>query len=246
MDERTRLAGVLSELRELGLGELYLDDMTAEQAIDLVRGAPAADPQPVSFPGPPGGDGPKRVVGTPLHVLATEASGCTRCGLAGSRTQVVFGRGDPAADLVVVGEAPGGEEDRQGLPFVGPAGKMLDLLLLAAGFPRDRVYICNVLKCRPPSNRDPQADEVASCSPWLHRQLELIRPKVLLAVGKFAGQMLSGSESSISRLRGVVHSYRDIPVVATYHPAYLLRSPHATRGTWQDFQLMRRVLDEHD
>ncbi|MBW3552478.1 MAG: uracil-DNA glycosylase [Gemmatimonadetes bacterium] len=275
MDERTRLAGVLRELRELGVRDLYLDGLTADQALDLVRGAPAADaepsarvrdgavrrgaaaaparqsrrpaaPPPESFPGPPRGHGAERVVGTPLHVLAAEASGCTRCGLAGSRTQVVFGRGDPAADLVVVGEAPGGEEDRQGLPFVGPAGKLLDLLLLAAGFPRDRVYICNVLKCRPPSNRDPQADEVASCSPWLHRQLELIRPKVLLAVGKFAGQMLSGSESSISRLRGVVHSYRDIPVVATYHPAYLLRSPHATRGTWQDFQLMRRVLDEHD
>ena len=255
MDEHTRLAGVLRELHELGVGELYLDALTADEAVALVRGAPAtapprrpagpATPPPQASPGPPAGAVAGRG-GNALQVLAAEASGCTRCGLAASRTQVVFGRGDPAADLVVVGEAPGGEEDRQGLPFVGPAGKLLDLLLLAAGFPRDRVYICNVLKCRPPNNRDPQADEVASCSPWLHGQLELIRPKVLLAVGKFAGQMLSGSQSSISRLRGVVHSYRDIPVVATYHPAYLLRSPHATRGTWQDFQLMRRVLDEHD
>jgi uracil-DNA glycosylase len=253
MDDRTRLGGVLRELRELGVGELYLDGLSADEALELVR-RPGEGPSPAAgssstststsrtaAPSPAGVS-----AGSPLAVLAAEASGCTKCKLAGGRTQVVFGRGNPASDLVVVGEAPGGEEDRQGLPFVGPAGKLLDLLLLAVGFPRDRVYICNVLKCRPPGNRDPQPDEVTSCSPWLHRQLEVIRPRVLLAVGKFAGQMLSGSEASISRLRGVVHSYRGIPVVATYHPAYLLRSPHATRRTWQDFQLMRRVLDEHD
>ena len=184
--------------------------------------------------------------GSPLQVLAAEAATCVACGLAGTRTQVVFGRGNPAADLVVVGEAPGGEEDRRGEPFVGPAGKLLDLLLLSVGFPRGSAYICNVLKCRPPNNRDPLPDEVAQCATWLHRQLEAIRPKVLLAVGKFAGQMLSGSEASISKLRGVVHTYRDIPVVATYHPAYLLRTPSATRGTWQDLQLMRSILDERD
>lgn len=230
MEIRDRLTGVLRELRELGVDELFLDGLTSEEAVALLRGT----------------RGGRGAGGSPLQVLAAEASGCVKCGLSGSRTHVVFGRGDATADLVVVGEAPGGEEDRQGLPFVGPAGKLLDLLLLATGFPRDRVYICNVLKCRPPNNRDPQPDEVAACSGWLKGQLELIRPKVLLAVGRFAGQMLSGSDASISRLRGVVHSYGGIPVVATYHPAYLLRTPAATRGTWQDFQLMRRVLDEHD
>lgn len=249
VDERTRLAGVLRELRELGVDEWYLDALTGEEAVGLLRRStstatstttptPTPTSMPTSTPTPP-----LRASG--LEVLAAEAAGCTRCRLAEGRTQVVFGRGDPAADLVVVGEAPGAEEDRQGYPFVGPAGKLLDLLLLAAGFPRDRVYICNVLKCRPPNNRDPLADEVAACSGWLHGQLEAIRPKVLLAVGRFAGQMLSATDASISRLRGVVHSYHDIPVVATYHPAYLLRSPHATRAAWQDFQLMRRVLDEH-
>ena len=263
MDDHARLAGVLCELRELGVGELFLDSLSAEEALALVRGTsgsgsatagesaapvmtpparPAAPPQ--AFPGPPEPQGSRG--DSAFQVLAAEASGCTRCKLSQSRTQVVFGRGDATADLVVVGEAPGGEEDRRGLPFVGPAGKFLDLLLAATGFPRDSVYICNVLKCRPPNNRDPQADEVASCSEWLHRQLELIQPKVLLAVGKFAGQMLSGREASISSLRGVVHSYRGIPVVATYHPAYLLRSPGAIRGTWQDFQLRRGILDAHD
>lgn len=252
MDEQTRLAGVLRELRELGVGELYLDDLTAAEALGLLRVAQttAAAPRSSAAAAPAAGSAPTSTAtakaSSPLHVLAAEASACTACRLAETRTQVVFGRGSPSADLVVVGEAPGGEEDRQGEPFVGPAGKLLDLLLLSVGFPRGSVYICNVLKCRPPNNRDPLADEVASCSGWLQRQLETIQPKVLLAVGKFAGQMLSGSEASISRLRGVVHSYRDIPVVATYHPAYLLRTPSATRGTWQDLQLMRRILDEHD
>ena len=258
MDDRTRLAGVLRELGALGMTELFLDEMTATEALAALRTAPPAGRAPLTSAGAPsrtsapaGGPGtvaaPDRARGQgPLQVLAADASTCVACGLAAGRTQVVFGRGNPDAQVVVVGEAPGAEEDRRGEPFVGPAGRLLDLLLLAAGFPRDAVYICNVLKCRPPNNRDPQPDEVATCAPWLHRQLETIRPRVLLAVGKFAGQMLSGTDASISRLRGVVHSYRDIPVVATYHPAYLLRNPHATRGTWQDFQLMRRVLDEHD
>jgi uracil-DNA glycosylase len=131
-----------------------------------------------------------------------------KCGLSRTRTQVVFGRGSAAAELVVVGEAPGREEDRTGLPFVGPAGKLLDLLLLSVGFDRESVYICNVLKCRPPNNRDPQPDEVRTCAPYLHGQLDAIGPRALLAVGKFAAQMLSGSASSIGQLRGRVHEYR--------------------------------------
>lgn len=178
-----------------------------------------------------------------LRVLAAEAAGCMRCRLHAGRSSVVFGEGNPNAELVVVGEAPGFEEDRTGRPFVGPAGKLLDLMLLSVGFPRESVYICNVLKCRPPQNRDPQRDEIEACTSYLHRQLELIEPRVLLAVGKFAAQTLTGSDASIGRLRGRVHEYMGIPVVATYHPAYLLRSPDRTRAAWQDLQFMREILD---
>ncbi len=181
---------------------------------------------------------------TPLARLAAEAAGCTRCRLCETRTTVVFGEGSAHADVMVVGEAPGGEEDRTGRPFVGPAGRLLDLLLLSVGFPRERVYICNVLKCRPPQNRDPRPDEVASCTPYLRSQIELIGPTVLLAVGRFAGQFLFGSEEAMGRMRGQVRESGGVPVVATYHPAYLLRSPQAVRAAWEDFQLLRRVYDD--
>lgn len=266
MDERHRLAGVLRQLRELGLSELFLDELTAHQAIQLLSEArrsrattaPARTPpagagtaagaSPAeSDPGKPAAVEAETLTGTArrLEILSNEVSGCVKCGLSEGRTQVVFGRGAADAELVVVGEAPGGREDATGLPFVGPAGKLLDLLLLAVGIERDSAYICNVLKCRPPNNRDPMVDEVETCAPYLHAQLDIIQPRVLLAVGKFAAQWLSGREQSIGRLRGDVHEYRGVPVVATYHPAYLLRSPHATRKTWQDLQLMRQVLDEH-
>jgi len=178
-----------------------------------------------------------------LNVLRQDALACTRCGLRHGATQVVFGDGDVSAELVVVGEAPGADEDRTGVPFVGKAGKMLDLLLESVGFPRERVYICNVLKCRPPGNRDPQPDEVRECSPWLKRQIELIRPRVLLAVGRFAAQTLTGSEAPMNRLRGRVHSYEGTPLVATYHPSYLLRTPGDVRKCWEDLQLLRRTFD---
>ncbi|MBI4409079.1 MAG: uracil-DNA glycosylase [Gemmatimonadetes bacterium] len=179
-----------------------------------------------------------------LKALAREASGCTKCRLCEGRRTVVFGEGSPFADVVIVGEAPGSEEDRTGRPFVGPAGKLLDLLLLSVGFAREQVYICNVLKCRPPNNRDPLPDEVEKCQPYLHRQLELIAPRALVAVGNFAARTLLGSEAGISKLRGQVHSYRGVPVIAMFHPAYLLRSRDKTRSAWQDLQLLRQVLDE--
>jgi DNA polymerase len=180
-----------------------------------------------------------------LNVLAAEAQSCVRCGLASGRTHVVFGEGNPNADVVIVGEAPGQEEDRTGRPFVGRAGKLLDLLLMSAGFPRADVYICNVLKCRPPNNRNPLPGEVDACtSAWLHAQLEAIAPRVLIAVGKFAAQTLCASEESVGRLRGRIHTYRDTPLIATYHPAYLLRSPDMVRVAWQDFQFLRKVYDE--
>jgi uracil-DNA glycosylase len=241
VDERERLGGVLRALKGHGVRELFLDELDAAQAMALAAGpasvAPAgAGVAPTRAPG--------AAIGTGLEVLATRVAACERCELSRGRTQVVFGRGNPRADLVVVGEAPGGEEDRTGLPFVGAAGKLLDLLLLAVGFTRDSVYICNVLKCRPPGNRDPRPAEVEQCASHLHAQLEEIGPRALLAVGRFASQMLAGSDVAMAQLRGRVRSYRGIPVVATYHPAYLLRTPEATRKTWRDLQLMRQVLDE--
>ena len=180
-----------------------------------------------------------------LRVLAADAATCTRCRLHESRTTVVFGEGSPVADVVVVGEAPGQEEDRTGRPFVGRAGRLLDLLLLSIGFPREHVYICNVLKCRPPNNRNPLPDEVDECTTrFLHSQLEAIRPRVILAVGRFAAQALAGSDAAIGRLRGRVHVYRGVPLVVSYHPAYLLRSPHMMPAAWDDLQLLRKVLDE--
>jgi uracil-DNA glycosylase len=178
-----------------------------------------------------------------LNVLREDAIACTRCGLRHGATQVVFGDGLATAEVVVVGEAPGADEDRSGVPFVGKAGKMLDLLLESVGFPRERVYICNVLKCRPPGNRDPEPGEVHECSPWLKRQIELIQPRVVLAVGRFAAQTLTGSDAPMNRLRGRVHAYEGIPLVATYHPSYLLRTPGDVRKCWEDLQLLRRTFD---
>jgi DNA polymerase len=158
---------------------------------------------------------------------------------------VVFSDGVPDARLVVVGEAPGANEDASGLPFVGAAGKYLDLLLGTVGLSReDSVYICNVLKCRPPGNRDPMPDEIEACAPYLKKQLELIRPQALLAVGSFAARLLTGSEKmALGRLRGTVHSYEGVPLVCTYHPAALLRNPKWTRSFWDDLQLLRNLLD---
>jgi uracil-DNA glycosylase family 4 len=160
-----------------------------------------------------------------LDELRVDALGCTRCKLAiAGRSQVVFGVGDPAADLLFVGEGPGAEEDRLGEPFVGRSGKLLDKLMFEElGLTRDRCYIANVVKCRPPGNRDPEPDEVATCRPWLERQVELIDPRVIVTLGKFAAQLLLDSKLSISKLRGRPHPYRDAVLIPTWHPAYALR-----------------------
>jgi len=159
-----------------------------------------------------------------LRVVAAEASTCTRCGLAEGRTQVVFGAGDPHARLMVVGEGPGAEEDRQGLPFVGRSGQLLDRLLVEElGMTRDAVYIANVVKCRPPGNRDPRPEEVDACSPWLDTQLELIEPAVVVTLGNFAARRLLGSTQGITALRGRTYPFRSGVLVPTLHPAYALR-----------------------
>jgi len=169
---------------------------------------------------------------------------CTACALHKTRTQTVFGVGDENADWLLVGEAPGAEEDRLGDPFVGQAGKLLDNMLAAIGLNRGKnVYIANVLKCRPPGNRNPEPDEVAKCTPHLRRQIELIQPKLILAMGRFAAQTLLATDASIASLRGRVHAYAGLPLVVTYHPAALLRNPAWKRPTWEDVKLARRILD---
>jgi len=236
---RNLFARYLEQRRESGDDALYFGTLTRDEAMGLAAGLPSSPAAGVTHGG-------AALNGRDLEVLREEAAVCTKCRLHEGRRKVVFGTGSENADVIVIGEAPGQEEDRTGQPFVGPAGKLLDRLLLSAGFPRQVVYICNVLKCRPPSNRNPQADEVAACSPYLRRQIELIRPRVLVAVGKFAAQTLLETDTSIGKLRGQVHRYHEIPLVTTFHPAYLLRSPRWTRAAWQDFQLVRRVLDDAD
>ena len=169
---------------------------------------------------------------------------CTRCELSQSRTNTVFGVGNPDADWLIIGEAPGAEEDRRGEPFVGRAGQLLDQMLLAIGQSRDSVFIANILKCRPPNNRDPKPDEAAACRAYLERQIELLRPKIILAVGKIAAQNLLGSADPVGRMRGRPHQFGGIPLVVTYHPAYLLRSPSQKQKSWSDLCLATRLAAE--
>ncbi len=170
---------------------------------------------------------------------------CTRCKLAGlGRTQVVFGVGHPNADLMFVGEAPGADEDIQGEPFVGRAGQLLTKIIAAIGLTREQVYIANVIKCRPPGNRNPEWDEVAECEPFLFRQIDIIKPKVIVALGKFAAQALLGTQDPISRLRGRIFDYRGAKLIPTFHPAYLLRNPGSKREVWEDMKLVKRLLTD--
>lgn len=178
--------------------------------------------------------------------LQDRVAQCTRCALHGSRTHTVFGVGNRSADWLVIGEAPGRDEDLQGEPFVGRAGQLLNAMLRAIGLKREQVYIANILKCRPPNNRDPQPEEVLSCQPYLMRQIELLEPRIILALGRVAAQNLLRTDTPIGKLRGRVHQIDGvpIPVVATYHPAYLLRSPAEKRKAWQDLRFAVRVLNE--
>lgn len=175
--------------------------------------------------------------------LKAAVSGCTKCGLHKTRTQTVFGVGDENADWMLVGEAPGAEEDRLGDPFVGRAGKLLDNMLATIGLSRRKnVYIANVLKCRPPGNRNPTPEEVAQCSPHLLQQIELVGPKLIVAMGRFAAQTLLETGASIASLRGRVHRYAGVPLVVTYHPAYLLRTLEDKAKAWEDLVFAKRTM----
>ena len=175
--------------------------------------------------------------------LRATVSGCTKCALHQTRTQTVFGVGDENADWMLIGEAPGAEEDRLGNPFVGQAGKLLDSMLAAIGLSRQKnVYIANVLKCRPPGNRNPSPEEVEQCSPHLLQQIELVKPKLILAMGRFAAQTLLATDASIASLRGKVHRYAGVPLIVTYHPAYLLRNLPDKAKAWEDLLFARRTV----
>jgi DNA polymerase len=176
--------------------------------------------------------------------LRDTVSSCTRCALHESRTQTVFGVGSPDADWMIIGEAPGAEEDRRGEPFVGRAGKLLDEMLRAVGQERGSVFIANILKCRPPNNRDPKPEESSQCRGYLERQIQLVQPKIILAVGRIAAQLLLDTDTPVGRLRGTIHNLDEVPLIVTYHPAYLLRSPSQKRKSWDDLCLARRVAAE--
>jgi DNA polymerase len=175
--------------------------------------------------------------------LEQSVASCTKCELHQSRTQTVFGVGDRHANLLIIGEAPGRDEDLRGEPFVGRAGQLLNAMLLAIGFEREQVYIANILKCRPPNNRDPRVEEAVACSPYLQAQIELIQPKVILALGRIAAHNLLNTDEKVGALRGRQHSYAGVPLIVSYHPAYLLRSPAEKRKSWQDLKAVMALLN---
>jgi uracil-DNA glycosylase family 4 len=179
-------------------------------------------------------------------VLQAEVASCTKCALCTTRTQTVFGSGNKQADWMLVGEAPGQHEDEQGLPFIGNAGLLLTEMLRAIGLTREEVFITNILKCRPPNNRDPLADEVESCNDYLQRQQKLIQPKIILAIGRIAAQTLLKTDEPLARLRGKVHTFNNTPVVVVYHPAYLLRSLSEKRKAWLDLQLAMQTVKDSE
>ena len=178
-----------------------------------------------------------------LAAVRADIGDCMRCKLHTlGRRQIVFGVGNPEADLMFVGEAPGGDEDIQGIPFVGRAGQLLTKIIEAIDLKRDDVYIANIIKCRPPQNRNPEPDEIVTCEPFLFQQIDLIKPKVIVTLGKFAAQCLLRSEAPISRLRGQLFDYRGAKLIPTFHPAYLLRNPSSKREVWEDMKLVKKLL----
>ena len=244
--ERTAALQYLESLRQTGVEWLWPQPPPSVAEPDPVAGAeeaplfteaaavPAIAPEPALEE--------RRVA---LQVLAQEVSGCTRCPeLLSTRTQTVFADGALGAELCFIGEAPGADEDAQGKPFVGAAGQLLNKIIAACGMKREEVYICNILKCRPPNNRTPKVEEALHCRDHLTRQLELVRPKFICALGSCAAQQLLDTTQSLGRLRGRFHDYRGIPVLVTYHPAYLLphRSPEKKREVWEDMQLLMRRM----
>ncbi|MCX6132358.1 MAG: uracil-DNA glycosylase [Ignavibacteriales bacterium] len=208
---------------------------------DLFGGAPAPQAMEEKLP-----DFPAEpwIAAQDVSSLNAQICTCMKCALGSTRIKFVFGVGNPNADIVFVGEAPGADEDAQGEPFVGRAGQLLNKILEAIHFKREDVYICNILKCRPPNNRDPLPEEVDSCEPYLWKQLELLKPKIIVCLGRIAGQTLLRTNETLGNLRGKVHNYRGIKLVVTYHPAALLRNPNWKKPTWEDIQWIKKMHDE--
>jgi len=265
---RTNIENWLHYADELGLTPFYRDRATTEPPTLKAAPAPAAEnPEPMRKPaqsrppfpttpthaptppalfpissGPTLFEAADRIADDTLEKIRANLGECTRCKLHKQRNKIVFGDGNAKADLVFVGEGPGHDEDVQGLPFVGRAGKLLTQMIEAMGLQRQDVYICNVVKCRPPENRLPERDEIATCSPYLVRQIDAIRPKVIVCLGATAAQMLLNTNRGISGFRGEWLEYRGTRLIATYHPAYLLRNPAAKSEVWKDLQKVMAVL----
>ena len=260
-----KLEARLRYYKDLNIGEFYRDRIIAGNRTFLSSArsdqTPATSPQPSSpiapqktvaatpaLPVLPVVNAPSlfeaidRVENDTLERIREDLGECTRCRLHKQRNKIVFGVGNPHAELVFVGEGPGHDEDVQGLPFVGRAGKLLTQMIEAMGLQREDVYICNIVKCRPPENRTPADDEVATCSPYLYRQLDAIAPKAIVCLGAVAAQTLLGTKDSISRYRGVWFDFRNAKLLATYHPAYLLRNPNAKGEVWKDLQKVMTLL----
>jgi len=214
----------------------------AAQPAALREATPAPSARPAATSA---GDRESAIQAMDWHALKQSVPACTACGLHAGRRQAVLGVGDERADWLLVGEAPGAEEDRLGEPFVGQAGRLLDAMLASLELERGRnVYIANVLKCRPPGNRNPEPGEVAQCTPYLQRQIALVRPRLIVAMGRFAAQTLLASDATIASLRGRVHRYAGVPLIVTYHPAYLLRNLPDKAKAWADLLFARRTLAE--
>jgi DNA polymerase len=243
----------LESLRAAGVEWLpYAPPPAAAPSAEFASTAPATTPSSGLFGDQaeptPAGPSPIGAVSLSLEerrqaltVLAEQVAGCTRCApLAATRTQTVFGDGQAGAELCFIGEAPGADEDAQGLPFVGAAGQLLNRIIAACGLKREEVYICNILRCRPPGNRTPSAEEAANCREYLDRQLELVQPKFICALGGCAAQNLLNTTAPLGKLRGRFHNYRGIPVLVTYHPAFLLphRSPGKKKDVWEDMKML--------
>ena len=259
---REKLEAWLRYYDDLNLGAFYTDRRTmGKRTSKRVAGnAPSASPvmQKLIASAPPKSASPvsilpvanapslfeaiDRIENDSLERIREDLGECTRCRLHEQRNKIVFGAGNPRAELVFVGEGPGHDEDVQGLPFVGRAGKLLTQMIEAMGLTREQVYICNVVKCRPPENRRPEDDEVATCSPYLYRQLDVISPKAIVCLGATAAQALLKTKDSISRFRGTWLDYRGTKLMVTYHPAYLLRNPNAKGEVWKDLQKVMALL----
>ena len=241
------LGDALRYLRELDWDTVYRRETSArpvDAPLDPMEDPSAATASPPPAAAPPIDSRPAAERAQALAAVAAEASQCQRCELARGRTNVVFASGDPDADLMIIGEGPGAQEDRQGLPFVGPAGELLTKILAAIERSRDQVYIANIVKCRPPQNRDPKPEEVAACRSYLEQQIALVQPRVIVALGRVAAQTLLGNDYPVGRLRGTWWEVAGVPVRVTYHPAALLRDANLKRPTWEDMKIVRERLRE--